>query len=118
MVEQIAQVDSRFVLGRHQLAGSQRAHALHGRWARCSSPRTPRSLPPGRFERLTPKTITVRARLEEELADVRLRGYAVTNEELEVGLSALAAPVRRRDGAVIAAISVSGPSTRFNASSS
>jgi DNA-binding IclR family transcriptional regulator len=58
----------------------------------------------------------VRTRLEEELAEVRGRGYAVTNEELEVGLSALAAPVRRREGAVIAAISVSGPSTRFNAS--
>jgi DNA-binding IclR family transcriptional regulator len=72
-------------------------------------------LPPGRLERRTPKTITVRTRLEEELVEVRRRGYAVTNEELEVGLSALAAPVRRREGAVIAAISVSGPSTRFSA---
>jgi DNA-binding IclR family transcriptional regulator len=71
-------------------------------------------LPSGRLERLTPKTITVRSMLEEELVDVRRRGYAVTDEELELGLAAVAAPVRRREGAVVAAISVSGPSTRFS----
>jgi IclR family acetate operon transcriptional repressor len=115
MVEQIAQVDSRYILGATNWLG--RSEPLH-----CTAlgkvflATDAAELPAGRLERLTPKTITVRTRLEEELADVRECGYAVTNEELEVGLSALAAPVRRREGAVIAAISVSGPSMRFNAS--
>jgi DNA-binding IclR family transcriptional regulator len=54
--------------------------------------------------------------LEEELSIVRHLGYAATNEELELGLTAVAAPVRRHDGEVVAAISVAGPSTRFSAS--
>ena len=51
------------------------------------------------------------ADLEAELAEVRRRGYAVADEELEAGLVAVAAPVRRDGRAAIAAISVSGPST-------
>jgi IclR family acetate operon transcriptional repressor len=117
MVEQIAQVDSRYVLGGTNWLG--RRVPMHctalGKVFLATDAAV---LPAGRLERLTPKTITVRTRLEEEIAEVRRRGYAVTNEELEVGLSALAAAVRRREGTVIAAISVSGPSTRFNASKS
>jgi DNA-binding IclR family transcriptional regulator len=44
---------------------------------------------------------------------VRRRGYAVTNEELEPGLVAVAAPVYRDGAAVVAALSVSGPATRL-----
>jgi DNA-binding IclR family transcriptional regulator len=68
------------------------------------------------LERLTPKTITVRTVLEGELAERAGQGLRLTNEELESGLAAVAAPVRRREGVVVAAISVSGPSSRFNAS--
>jgi IclR family acetate operon transcriptional repressor len=113
MVEQIAQVDSRYVLGGTNWLG--RSVPMHctalGKVFLASGAAV---LPSGRLERLTPKTITVRSMLEEELADVRRRGYAVTDEELESGLAAVAAPVRRREGAVVAAISVSGPSTRFS----
>ena len=41
------------------------------------------------------------------------RGYAVADEELEPGLAAVAAPVRRFDGRIVAALNVSGPSFRF-----
>jgi IclR family transcriptional regulator, acetate operon repressor len=115
MVEQIAQVDSRYVLGATNWLG--RPVPLHctalGKVFLASHVT---ALPPGRLARLTERTITVRTELEEELADVRRRGYATTEEELETGLSALAAPVQRLGGTVVAAISVSGPTTRFGVS--
>src|SRR6266566_2454271 len=46
---------------------------------------------------------------------IRSRGYATSVDELEVGLSALAAPVLGTDGAVVAALSISGPTTRLTA---
>ncbi|AEW93042.1 oxidoreductase [Streptantibioticus cattleyicolor NRRL 8057 = DSM 46488] len=63
--------------------------------------------------RLTPHTATAPAALERELSLVRTRGYAVTRDELEPGLNALAAPIRSRDGEVVAALSASGPGYRF-----
>lgn len=51
------------------------------------------------------------AQLERALAD----GYATTVGELEEGLNAVAAPVRRADGTVVAALSVSGPAYRLPA---
>ncbi|WOP39066.1 IclR family transcriptional regulator [Streptomyces sp. Li-HN-5-13] len=65
------------------------------------------------MQKLTPHTLTARAKLEKNLAEARERGYAVTLEELEIGLHAMAAPVRSRDGEVIAALSASGPAYRF-----
>ena len=44
---------------------------------------------------------------------MRARGYAVTDEELEPGLIAVAAPVCGFDGGVVAALSVSAPATRM-----
>ena len=43
------------------------------------------------------------------------RGYAVAEEELEPGLVAVAAPVRRFDGSIVSALNVSGPAFRFGA---
>jgi IclR family transcriptional regulator, acetate operon repressor len=112
LVEQIAQVDSRFVLGGTNWLG--RAEPVH-----CTALGKALlafgavELPVGRLKRLTEHTITNRARLEEDLDLVRRRGYALADEELEPGLVAVAAPVRRLDGTVIAALSVSGPSTRL-----
>jgi IclR family transcriptional regulator, acetate operon repressor len=44
---------------------------------------------------------------------IRLRGYATSIDELEVGLSALAAPVLGHEGLAVAALSISGPTTRL-----
>jgi DNA-binding IclR family transcriptional regulator len=63
--------------------------------------------------RFTERTITDPTRLTEDLAQVRQRGYAVAREELEEGLSAVAAPIVDHEGHVIAVISVSGPSFRL-----
>ena len=48
-----------------------------------------------------------------KLQAVRAQGYAVAADELERGLSALAAPVFGPDGVAVAALSISGPSIRL-----
>lgn len=67
----------------------------------------------GRLERFTGRTITSRMALRAELARVRRLGYAAARGEIEVGLNAVAAPVRDRTGETVAAVSVSGPSYRM-----
>jgi len=64
------------------------------------------------LQRVTPRTIVDPKLLERQLLRVQDEGYAFTLEELELGLNAVAAPVRGADGHVIAAVSVSGPSYR------
>ena len=66
---------------------------------------------PAELERYTPHTIASEAGLA--LDRVRERGWAATVEELEVGLNAVAAPIRGSDGSVVAAVSASGPSYRL-----
>ncbi len=58
------------------------------------------------FERFTPTTITSVDELLDELRVVSQQGYASSNEEWEPGLRSLAAPVRTRDGRVVAAVCV------------
>lgn len=60
-----------------------------------------------------PGTVASFADLSARVREVAERGYAVADEELEPGLSAVAAPVRSFDGRVVAALNVSGPSFRF-----
>lgn len=48
-----------------------------------------------------------------DLAQIRLRGYAVSNQEFHSGVSSVAAPVRSASGDAIAAINVSAPSAIF-----
>jgi IclR family transcriptional regulator, acetate operon repressor len=64
------------------------------------------------LQRFTPRTITDVKTLEKQLRRVVDEGYAFTLEELELGLNAVAAPVRATDGRVRAAVSVAGPSYR------
>lgn len=56
--------------------------------------------------RHTPHTIVDRARLRAALDRVAADGYAIVDQELELGLRSLAVPVRRPDGPVVAAINV------------
>jgi IclR family transcriptional regulator, KDG regulon repressor len=59
--------------------------------------------------KLTPKTITSVPALLTHLRKVRDRGYAVDNEETELGARCIAAPIFDSRGVPFAAISVSGP---------
>lgn len=62
----------------------------------------------------TPYTVTDLAKLKEILAKVREDGYAVNDQELEVGLRSAAAPVRGGGGEIIAAINISMAAARVS----
>jgi DNA-binding IclR family transcriptional regulator len=79
-------------------------------------------LPPDERRRLvslpldsyTENTVVEASRLLKELEEVASQGYAACFEELELGLHAVAVPVRGHRGEVVAAMSASGPSYRLS----
>ena len=62
----------------------------------------------GKLEALTPKTPTDPAELRDRLETIRERGWDIGINEIIEGIASVAAPVRGRDGSVIATISISG----------
>lgn len=65
------------------------------------------------FRPLTPRTATEPAAVRARIAEARQSGFALCDEELELGLLSLAVPVRNLSGIVVAAMSVStAPSRR------
>lgn len=66
------------------------------------------------LKRFTKNTITNKKKFFEELKKVKERGYAIDDEEIEDGLRCIAAPIFNGEGKVIAAVSISGPSSRIN----
>jgi DNA-binding IclR family transcriptional regulator len=111
-VVQVAQVDSTYLLGTRD-------------WTEIDVPAHCSALgktllaygvlhvPDGELERLTPETVTDPLTLRRQLEQAARRGYATTVDELEIGLSGVAAPVRGGRGDVVAALGISGPSTRL-----
>jgi IclR family pca regulon transcriptional regulator len=61
---------------------------------------------------LTSKAIATKERLAQELDTIRAQGWALVDQELEEGLRSVAAPIRGRDGRVIAAVNVSAHASR------
>lgn len=57
-------------------------------------------------------TVTSRRRVEEILAEVRSDGFAVNDQELEIGLRSIAVPVKNVVGATVAAMNVSTQASR------
>jgi IclR family pca regulon transcriptional regulator len=68
-----------------------------------------------KLTRHTPHTIVDKGRLRSELERVRQQGYAMVDQELELGLRSLAVPVRRPDGTLLAAINVGVQAGRVEA---
>jgi len=66
------------------------------------------------FERVTPRTIPNLARFRKELARVAQQGYAIDDQETDMGARCVAAPILDESGSVTAAISISGPVTRIS----
>ena len=64
------------------------------------------------FQSLTKRTVRDAAELRKVLTGVRRQGYALTDQELEEGLRSVAAPIRDREGRVVAAVNVSAHASR------
>jgi IclR family pca regulon transcriptional regulator len=63
----------------------------------------------------TPRTVTDKEELKKLIAQVRRQGWAIVDQELEGGLISLSAPIRNRQGRVIAAMNISGNAQRNSA---
>ncbi len=62
---------------------------------------------------ITGRTIATPAALRDELDKIRVDGFCVVDQELEEGLRSLAAPIRDRDGTVVAAVNISTQAARY-----
>ncbi len=111
-VVQVAQVDSTYLLGtRDWTAVDVPAHT--SALGKVMLAHGVVDLPGGDLDQPTPYTIADRDALRRELAQVVRRGWAGTVDELEIGLSGIAAPVRGSNGDVVAALGISGPTPRL-----
>lgn len=111
-VVQVAQVDSRYLLGTRDWtkidvpAHSSALGKVFLAWGLVD-------LPESRLNRLTPRTITTKAGLARDGAEACARGYTVTVDELEEGLTGVAVPLRSTRGDVVGALGISGPTSRL-----
>jgi len=71
-------------------------------------------LPTKELKRFTPNTIIDREELKAQLKVIAEQGYAIDNEELDIGVRCAGAPIRDYTRRIIGAVSVSGPSMRFS----
>jgi DNA-binding IclR family transcriptional regulator len=110
--EAIAQVDGRHVLGASNWIGREVPDHCSAA-GKVFLAYEVSALPAGPLGPRATGTITDRAQLARELEAVRAQGYATIADELEVGLAAVAAPIRDAGGHVIAALSVAGPTARL-----
>ncbi|MBN9421218.1 MAG: IclR family transcriptional regulator [Candidatus Accumulibacter sp. 66-26] len=62
----------------------------------------------------TPHSLTSLTALEKELDKIRRHGLAFDNEEAEIGLRCVAAPLRNDEGIIVAGLSVSAPTDRHS----
>ncbi len=65
------------------------------------------------FERFTAKTLTTMAALEADLAITRLRGFAIDDEERNLGMRCVAAAIFNEFGEPVGGVSISGPTVRL-----
>jgi IclR family pca regulon transcriptional regulator len=67
-----------------------------------------------KLQGFTPYTVTSKVKLRAEIEKVRLEGYSIVDQELEIGLGSISVPVRNGQGRVLAALNVCCPSSRMS----
>jgi len=112
-VEHLAQVESRHYLGTSHWVGRRVPYHCSAN-GKALLAFAAAGATEGALEALTSRTITEPALLAAELARIRRDGFATAVDELELGLSAVAAPVLDESGRALAALSVSGPTLRLS----
>ena len=111
-VVQVAQVDSTYLLGTRDWTDVDvPAHcSALGKvllaWGAMPVPDAP-------LERPTAATLADPAALRRELVRIRERGWALTTDELEIGLTGVAVPLLGARGEAVAALGISGPTPRL-----
>ena len=68
----------------------------------------------GRIGALTAKTLRRPTDLIKQIKSSRVAGWTLNDEESEIGMRALGAPVRDRSGRIVASVSLSAPTFRAN----
>ena len=111
-VVQVAQIDSTYLLGTRD-------------WTEIEVPAHCSALgkvllawgalpfPDGELERPTPATLPDADAVRSDGRDARERGWASTEDELEIGLTGIAVPVFGLHGDVVASLGISGPTARL-----
>ena len=69
--------------------------------------------PPSALESFTPHTLTTLSQLRENLKQIQKRGFAVDDEEFDLGVRCIAAPVYDFHGKLAGSIGISGPASRM-----
>ena len=64
------------------------------------------------LEKLTEYTVTSKVELRSLLEETRRQGWSIVNQELELGLMSISVPIRTQSGDIIAALNLSGPTSR------
>jgi DNA-binding IclR family transcriptional regulator len=73
-----------------------------------------RYLASSEFHPYTPYTFTEPKRMREEIALIRKQGYAIDDQEKEMGVRCVAAPIMGRGNEMVASLSVSGATQRVS----
>ena len=111
-VEHLAQVSSRHFLGTARWVGRRVPYHCTA-VGKVLLAFGAAALPDGPLRALTGETVVDRGRLDAELAAVRRDEMAISADELEDGLTAVAAPIRGEGGDVVGALTISGPTMRL-----
>jgi IclR family acetate operon transcriptional repressor len=113
----IAKVEGRHTLGMFSHIGARlpmHCTALGKSILAFSAPEHIQDVLPELSKPRTPNTITSEQALREELDLIRTQGFAIDNEENEVGIRCVGAPIMDYTGRAIAAMSISGPRDRMD----
>lgn len=71
-------------------------------------------LPAKELKAYTPNTVVDRDKLKQDLRKVADAGYAIDDEEVDIGVRCIAAPIRDYTRRIVGAVSISGPAMRFS----